>query len=65
MGCIARVSAYLTPNWGISYYRRSIPKDVRGLDDRPNPIQKSLETKNLDIAMSRRDALTDADERLW
>ncbi len=56
---------YITKNRGVFYYTRSIPKDVRGLDDRPNPIQKSLNTKNLDIAMSRRDVLADADERLW
>ena len=30
---------------GVFYYTRSIPKDVRGLADRPNPIQKSLKTK--------------------
>nr|WP_321457119.1 DUF6538 domain-containing protein [uncultured Cohaesibacter sp.] len=56
---------YITKNRGVFYYTRSIPKDVRGLDDRPNPIQKSLNTKNLDIAMSRRDVRADADERLW
>ena len=60
-----RETKYITKNRGVFYYTRSIPKDVRGLDDRPNPIQKSLKTKNADIAMSRRDVLADADERLW
>ena len=52
----------ITKNRGVFTYTRSIPSDVRHLDIRPNPIQKSLKTKNLDMAMSRRDALADADE---
>ena len=60
-----REKRYITENRGVFYYTRSIPSDVRHLDTRPNPIQKSLQTNNLDIAMSRRDALCDSDEKRW
>ena len=56
---------YITSNRGVLYYTRSIPKDVKHLDPRPDPIQKSLKTKNYDIAMSRRDALVEADDKFW
>ncbi|PLW77676.1 DUF6538 domain-containing protein [Cohaesibacter celericrescens] len=56
---------YITKNRGILYYTRLVPKDVQHLDPRSNPIQKSLKTKNYDIAMSRRDVLVDSDDKFW
>ena len=60
-----RALKYISKMRGVLYYTRSIPKDVQAQAPRPGPIQKSLKTKNLDIAMSRRDALAEADDRYW
>ncbi|WP_319414307.1 DUF6538 domain-containing protein [uncultured Cohaesibacter sp.] len=61
----SREQKYSTKIRGVFYYTRTIPQDVRDLDPRPNPVQKSLNTKNLDIAMSRRDMLQQCDDRFW
>lgn len=49
---------------GTWYYRRQVPLNVRGLDERFK-IETSLQTKSLEVARVRRDAMEEADALFW
>lgn len=50
---------------GHYHYKRRIPADVQGLDNRGTHVRCSLKTSDLAVARARRDAMEAADAALW
>jgi len=46
------------------YYQRRVPRKYSHIDPR-NMVKKSLETRSIDVARMRRDALVEADNEYW
>lgn len=59
-----RRERYIRWRSGIAHYFRHTPKKVRAFDPRP-VVEKSLETRDPQIAELRRDAINQATEELW
>ncbi|MEE9273509.1 MAG: DUF6538 domain-containing protein [Robiginitomaculum sp.] len=55
---------YLKIRNGTYYYQRRVPAEYRDFDGRVY-IKKSLKTRYLEIARTRRDALVEADNLYW
>jgi integrase len=56
---------FLILRGGHYHYKRRVPADVEGLDERGTHVRRSLKTGDLAVARARRDAMEAADDAFW